>query len=275
MRVALASWVLALAPFVAQGEPAMQITWQVQGDGGFSAPNLIRDASGEALALVCAEGQVGVTCLDLRGKRLWSYRLTPPITAAPSVADVDGNGSEDIVAADGAGDLVVLDGSGQLVWRAVLPGPVYSASCPAVADLDGDSRNEILVGDSTGHVSCLDAKGALRWRFQGDGTSMGPVLVADIYDLPGAEIIVTSHDGHIYALSASGEFLWDIYRDNDLFPNSNPILADVDGDKAPELYVGGGLHHFYRIDLATAAVVFEENVLQHVNRLDRRYGHGW
>jgi len=261
--------VLVLFVFVVQspvGALSFRIGWQVSGKGGYSAANCLCDgATGKKVAFVAAEKNVGVVCLGIDGQRRWAYPMASPVTAAPAVADVNGDGAEEIVAADSKGVLVVLRDDGTPVWTAQLPGAVAADSCPAVTDVDGDGRNEILVGDISGAVSCLDSAGNLRWRFVGDGSQMGPVLAADIYDLPGKEIIVTSHDRCVYALSARGEWLWDLCFPNDLFPNTNPILADVDGDKAPELYIGGGLHHFYRVDLANPSVVFEENVYMHIN----------
>ena len=242
-----------------------QVSVEIAGKGGFSAANLLLDAAGKTVGIVVCEGATGVVCLDLKGNRLWEYGMAPWLKAAPAVADLDGDGDEDIVAADGKGNLAALSSTGELKWSAQLPAAVVDHSCPAIVDLDGDGAPEVLVGDIAGCVSCFDSSGKLRWRFMGDGTQMGPVLVADIYDAPGNEIIVTSHDQHIYALSARGEWLWDLYTPDDLFPNTPPILADVDGDNVPELYIAGGLHHFYRIDLEKHEIVLAENVYLHIN----------
>lgn len=240
--------------------------WRVTGRGGFSAPNVLRDPNGGNLAnIVVCEIDLGVVCFDVRGKRLWEYAMVPPVTAAPAVADVTGDGRPEVVAADSKGNLAALSATGAVVWSARVPDAVIADSCPAVVDLDEEGLPEILVGDASGTLTCLDNTGKVRWQFTGDGTQMGPVLCADIYSVPGKEIIVTSHDRHIYALNANGEWLWDLYRRDDLFPNSTPVLADVDGDNVPELYIGGGLHHFYRIDLAAHRIVLEENVMMHIN----------
>ena len=270
LRTVLILTLLGLAAFAARSEDApdydCQVVWREPGAGGFSAANaLFPGGSGGASALVGCEGDTGVVCIALDGKRLWSYPLTPPVTATPAVADIDGDGIEDIVAGDSVGTLVALRADGSLMWKAEVPGRIMADSGPSIADLDGDGRAEVLVGDASGALSCFDHTGALRWRFAGDGSRMGPVLVADIYDTPGQEIIVTSHDSHIYALTSNGEWLWDLYFEDDLFPNSTPILADVNGDAVPELYIGGGLHHFYAIDLERVAVKVAENVYLHVN----------
>ncbi len=257
--------ILACAPS-ALADLGFDVVWQVKGKGGFSAPNAVADTrTGKVLGIVVSEGDVGVACFDLQGRRLWSYAMTPPVTATPAVADVNGDGLEEIVAADGKGTLVVLVSDGKSLWSAELSAQVRADSCPAVVDLDGDGRVEIVVGDASGTVSCLSNAGDTLWRFAGDGAPMGPVLAADIYDAPGREVVVTSEDRHVYALTARGEWIWDMYFATDLFPNTLPILADVDGDQVPELYIGGGLHHFYRIDLRKPAVALEENVYMHIN----------
>ena len=255
-----------LPALIAGAELSYEVVAQVGSEGGFAAANAFRDLeTGRFLSVVTFQGDLGVVCLDFSGNRLWSYPMEPPCTAAPAVADLDGDGREDVVAADSKGNVAALNSEGALMWSAQVPGGMMADSSVAIADLDGDGELEVLLGDMTGTVSCLDNRGGLRWRFMGDGTRMGPVLVADIYDSPGAEIIVSSHDQHIYALASNGNLIWDIYSFNDLFPNTTPILADVDGDGVPELYIAGGLHHFYRIDLESHRVVFEENVYLHLN----------
>ncbi len=261
----IAAWSVGIAGLGRAGV-AYKVTWRQRGRGGFSAPNVLRDTkTGRTLAIVACEIARGVVAFDIEGRRIWEHPMVPPVTAAPAVADLDGDGSEDLVVADSVGNLVALTGAGRLLWSARLPSRVLADSCPAVADLDGDGKPEVLVGDSSGVLSCLDAKGALRWQFAGAGSQMGPPLVADLYDAAGREIIVTSLDRHIYALTARGQWIWDLSFENDVFPNSTPVLADVDGDGAAELYVGGGLHHFYRIDLRSHRPVLIENVYLHVN----------
>ncbi|MCX5759280.1 MAG: FG-GAP-like repeat-containing protein, partial [Candidatus Hydrogenedentes bacterium] len=236
------------------------------GRGGLSAPVPLTDPmTGKTCGFVACELDTGVVCFDVNGNKWWEYAMVPPVTAAPAVADVNGDGRLEVIAADSKGNLVVLSSEGKPVWTAHVPGGVVADSCPAAVDLQGDGALEILVGDVSGTLTCLDGAGKLEWRFSGDGSQMGPVLCADIYDVPGKEIIVTSHDRHVYALTANGEWLWDLYRANDLFPISVPVLADVDGDNIPELYIGGGLNHFYRIDLVAHRIVLDENVMMHVN----------
>ena len=250
---------------VAASDFPYTLTWTLEGDGAFSAPNLLPHADAEPLIIV-SEAQQGVVAVSLNGERVWTYPMQPPVTARPAVGDVDGDGQEEIVAADSAGRVVALRADGSLLWEAECLDGVVAESTPAIATLVEDEGVSVLVGDTAGALSCFaGADGALRWRFDGEGRQMGPALVADMYDLPGKEIVVTSHDRHIYALDARGNWLWDIYTADDLFPNSTPLLADLNGDNEPELYVGGGLHHIYGIDLRTRQLILSDNVYLHVN----------
>ncbi|NIA14469.1 MAG: PQQ-binding-like beta-propeller repeat protein [Nitrospiraceae bacterium] len=264
LPLAVAAMIAAVA-LTAWSDITIGTRIDLAGDGGFSAANYLVAPDGRPSAIVVCEGNVGVVCLDLQGERLWRYPMASPATASPAVADLDGNGRDNVVAADGTGQLAALDDAGKPLWTVQLPAGVEPHSCPAIVNLDGGPTPEILVGDLAGNLSCFSHDGTLLWRFTGDGTRMGPVLAADIYDTPGLEVIVTSHDGHIYALTAQGQWLWDLYTPDDLFPNTSPILADVDGNAVPELYIAGGLHHFYRIDLQTHAIVLAENVYLHIN----------
>jgi len=247
------------------GQWRYETSWNQRSELGFSAANrLVDPATGKTLGIVVAELNRGVVCFDVDGNRQWEYPMTPRVSAAPAVGDVDGDGHEDVVAADAAGNLVVLDGHGKRIWHATLSAGMVAESCPVIADLDGDGTPEILAGDRSGALTCLDHTGRVRWVFEAE-SRVGPVLVADIYDLPGKEIVLPSADGRLYLLGADGRWLWDLHVPDEVLPNSTPVLADVDGSGRPELYLGGGLHHFLRIDLSTRKIVHSENVYVHVN----------
>jgi hypothetical protein len=85
--------------------------WRVDGKGGFSAPNVIT-LPNNTNAIIASERDVGVIAFDVNGNPLWTYALTPPATAAPAVADIDGDGQAEIVAADGVGTVVALRHNG-------------------------------------------------------------------------------------------------------------------------------------------------------------------
>ena len=246
-------------------QPQFSVAWQVQSEAGFSGPNELRDRNGMTIGIVVCEAGHGLICFSSDGKRLWEVPMTAPVTSSPAIGDLNGDGREEIVAGDGGGLLYLVDDQGKVLWKAKTHGPVQVESIPALGDLDGDGWMEIVVGDRSGGVNCFDRNGKPLWTFVGLGDQMGPPLIVDLYDRPGSEIFITSHNGHVYALGADGTLLWQIFHEKECMPGSLPVLADVEGDGKPELYIGGGLHHFIRIDPESASMVLDENVYMHVN----------
>jgi hypothetical protein len=99
--------------------------------------------TGKTRGIVVCDVGAGIVCFAPDGERLWEYALKPPVTAYPAVGDVDGDGTEEVVACGGQGTVAVLDAAGRLKWTAHTPGSVGAESCPSVADLDGDGKQKI------------------------------------------------------------------------------------------------------------------------------------
>jgi hypothetical protein len=139
------------------------------------------------------------------------YRACTGVVAAPTIADLDGDGRGEVIVGSYSHLIWVWDGSGRALpgWpRDVWDGVASSA---AVGDLDGDGVPEIVIGSDVEN-DCANCppygqlrKGGLVHAFRTDGTQ-----------LPG----------------------WPTYTDS--FMWSSPALADVDGDGRLEVIAGGG-----------------------------------
>jgi outer membrane protein assembly factor BamB len=147
--------------------------WTVHRDDWKSSVALLpvtdppRVVTGYGIGTITGTGQYGkcdpvtggIIALNADGSIAWEHNLGPGegnVRGSPAVADVDGDGSLDVLLTTGCyGQIHAYDGvTGAEKWAFQL-GPRTIAS-PAVADLDGDGRVEIIVASYDGQVWALE-----------------------------------------------------------------------------------------------------------------------
>ena len=100
-------------------------------------------------------------------ERLWVYSTTGGyLDSSAALADLDRDGSLDIVINSTAGAVLALDAQGHRIWRTDLEDGISIA--PTVADVLGDPGLEVLVLTQTGRLVCLEGlTGDLAWENRG------------------------------------------------------------------------------------------------------------
>jgi hypothetical protein len=118
------------------------------------------DLSGDFTAPHDATMVVEIPVHQNKYNKMVALALSPP-----TVADIDGNGDEDVILGTSMGMVYRLharhmynsDG-----WPIQLPHPIESRIL--VEDVLGNTNLEVFIVDAAANVYCLDAKGVLLWR---------------------------------------------------------------------------------------------------------------
>lgn len=169
------------------------VTGDIDGDGlleiAYGTGNFFHDGRGAYIRVWEHDGTAKFR-LDTQGRTL----------ATPLMADLDGDGRPEIVAATLDGYVHAWDGSGRQLF-AVQPrsfggngsDPIFSA--PIAVDLDGDGKLEILVSK-------------------------------------GAQTVILDHDGRQLSSATTREYIFESFK-------GSPAVKDIDGDGQLEIISGG------------------------------------
>ncbi|UCB57642.1 MAG: FG-GAP repeat protein [Candidatus Omnitrophota bacterium] len=189
------------------------------------------------------------------------------IESSPIVADLDNNGSIEVIFGSRDGKLYCVSEKSQLLWKYSLPHPGGFVSSPAAADLDDDGDLEVLVGsDGLWDIGfyCIDKDGRLVWEYE-TGNYAGFSSSAAVGDLDGdgeTEILAGSDNNNLYCIDSSGKLLWK-YKFDWSIHFSSPAIADIDGDGRAEVFIGSDYGYFYCID-SSGKLVWEYKTEGHI-----------
>jgi hypothetical protein len=192
----------------------------------------------------------------------WSSNVSKALRSSPTIADVDGDGQNEIVvgSVDGKVRRLSADGNVLSTWTADVgtPGGTAIESSPTVADLDGDGRKEVIVTAGSldehnqhGGIIVFNSDGSTRWKRKsedvynqwtggtpdgyGDGVFSTPA-VGDVDGDGRLDVVYGGWDHNIYVFNADGGEIARYPHDDTVW--SSPALHDVDGDGRAEIFIG-------------------------------------
>ena len=161
------------------------------------------------------------------------------------VGNIDGDSDNELIATTSSAQIHLIHGTNQSNPLATFASPIIGS--PAIGDLDLDSDDDIAVVSTDGILSILDANGLAFASDPVPGGAHSSPVVADL-----------DRDGFVEVLFGGNGKLW-LYRFNAIlqtegahaFPikddagpiEAPPILADINNDASPDIFVGtrGGL----------------------------------
>ena len=190
----------------------------------------------------------------------WPRQTGNAINSSPAVADIDGNGSNEVFIGSGtaaarAGDAWGFNSDGSTRWRFSPADPVDPNnsvhSSPAIGDVNSDGIADVsafTLGLNAWSFNASDGKINGGWPiFQDDSVFSSPAL-ADVdgdgqtdYVVGGDSTegaVVDKRGGVLRALRGDGSVIWQFFAD-DIF-RSSPVIGDVTGDGVPEIVIGTG-----------------------------------
>jgi len=170
--------------------------------------------------------------------------------ASPAVADLDGNGSMEVLA--GAYTLFILDGeNGDVLDSIDTPGGRIWPGV-VVVDLDGDGHEEILIAQGSGYLYVFDQSLNIIWSRQPITNELRGLSVFDLDDDGTLEIIVTGAVGSkintwVYEHNGSLRSGWPQLSDDSGYAygifNDNAAIADIDNDGIGEIIIPSDVHY--------------------------------
>lgn len=178
-------------------------------------------------------------------KLLWSKDVSGYVYHGSAIADLDRDGSDEIIIGDYGGMLWVLnalDGKEKWTYQSnyAIPSPVV------VGDLYGVGNCEIIF-TSYFQVIALKYDGSTLWTYDipDYGQSFRGVALSDFDNNGLPDVVFATDNGLVIALDGmDGHKLWSINLGEDIAKefdiNHAPIIADMNGDGYKDIFVVGG-----------------------------------
>lgn len=168
----------------------------------------------------------------------------------PTIADIDGDGSPEVLVARGDHTLTVHDSeTGDIEWQHETTGLGYSE--PAVNDLLPAKGNEIVVVDLGGGLFTISANGTTVWHHDLDSSTWAAPKIAD-FDGDGNKEIAIGTGSAVHLYNANGEQLWQTNKSA-----RQMAVGQANNDPTSELFVTG-TKELYAFDGNSGSIIWSK-----------------
>ncbi len=178
------------------------------------------------------------------GSILWEKPVSGTILLPPTVADLDGDGTLEIVLNTGgvpnAGRVYLMDNLGNDLtgWPLNFDNH-WMINAPAVADLDGDGILDIITGERVGSVQgfvhAIKMDGTpinANWPVEVAATPAFTPSIADVDNDGSPDVVIAASSAGMYIFDNQGQVFpgFPVFDPNVNYSYQSPMLADLDAD---------------------------------------------
>lgn len=185
-----------------------------------TAMGILGNGGTQALAFSSRTGHL--YAVDLNGESVFDYDSGSPFLFTPVIADITGDGQNEVIAGALNGKLYVVkaDGSDAPGFPLQLPGTFQSEL--AVGDIDGDGSPEIVCGMSGGLLFVVNAQGSI---IPGFSHALDSALTGSAVILNNGSFAIASQT-KLYLFDAEGDQVFNLLIDSPVA--GGLTIADID-----------------------------------------------
>jgi outer membrane protein assembly factor BamB len=250
-----------------------EVKWSVPTAGSDSPPT-IGDIDNDGILEILHGGFDGhVLCINGNtGDIKWSLPVDENswIQTAPTIVDLDGDGSLDFVVAtwafsDDTSKIYAYRGyDHSLLWKKPVSDVMYHGT--AVTDLDHDGKPELIIGSYNGTLYALNSEdGSEAWSYTYSGLSYyyigAPATIADLNNDGNCEILFVDMDV-VGALADSGRLIWQYTIPDFGTAFRGAAVADINGDGYPDVAFGTSEGHVVSLNGQDGSLIWDEDLAQ-------------
>ncbi len=187
----------------------------------------------------------------------WPQNNTGAFQSSPVVADLDNNGTLEVVATSTDNNVYVWEADGTPVSGFPYSTGNQIVSSPAVGDVDNNGDLEIVVASKDNHLYLLNHDGSVMLDYDAGGQLWGTPTLIDLDGNGDLEIVFGDFNGKLFVInhdgSAYGSFPIDLTSTHRIL--SGVAVGDLNNDATPDIVFGTFNGDVYAISSSDASTL--------------------